>query len=879
VPRFRRLSGRHSRFESDLAEELQNHIENRTLHLTESGLSPDDAARQARMEFGSLDAAKDDCRSTRSFEPLRLAFRNVGWAFRRAARAPWFAAAVIVTLAIGIASVSLSAMLVYETLLRPLPFVAPQEVGLIWMVEPRGGTAWLSVPEFDQLHRDLPVMASVEAATDERVQLLIDGRGREIQGLAVSYGFLSLLGLRPSLGRDFTRSDDTAGSPPTVILSRVLWESQFGGDPAVIGRAIQINERAHTVIGVLPASFVMPPATSVMPEEIEFLLPLEPNIAVRDRSARILQVFTRRHSNSSFVESESGLTAYAKLMFDDFPDVYRAGAWRFRVTPFHSFVVKRSRTPLLLLLLLSGLILATAWVNATNLLLVRGERRRKETSIRAALGATRLHLAAELIAEVWLLVLLAGIGSFLLIHVALPALRTLSAGALPNLVWTSPPALRVLFPMVLSLATATWMVVMPVAKQATLIHFHEYGRGTTRSRASAAWGRRLAAVQIALATATAAIALCLHSRFQQLQRVDLGFVTRTTITARLSLTRRYADDQAAERFLESTIQRVKATPGVLAVGAITQLPLSGATLGSTFLLIGDQSMKPRQFDTDLRGVTPGYFHAAGMTMIAGRDFGSGDSAQSPGVAIVDETFAHQLAPSGNALGQRIRWIRAPGRELRIVGIVHAVRHRGPTDTAVATVYRPYAQYSRRSFYLLARTNGSRLSADSLIGNAVSSMDPAQPVADVQSMEQRWSRATGRQRLSLAVGSALALVSLLLSGAGVYSVLAFDISQRLGEFGIRIAIGADPSSIPRMVLREIAPAILLGVIAGVFGAAIVAVELRQTEFWPSNGVAAAVGFGAVGTLLVAFEASWLPARAAATILPRAALTAESAYGRG
>jgi putative ABC transport system permease protein len=610
-----------------------------------------------------------------------------------------------------------------------------------------------------------------------------------------------------------------------------------------------------------------------MPDQIEFLRALTPNLTIHDRTARMLQVFARLRPDTSFAEAATRLESYGRRVVHDFPGAYHNEMWRFQITPFRTFVLNSSRSVLLLLFLLSAVILLTACVNSLNLLLVRGESRRNDTSIRAALGATRLRLAGELLAEVTVYVLLAGIVSIFAIRLILPSLRDLTGGSLPNFAWDVPMSIRLSISLLLTSAVAVLVSIPPLVRQAAFIKFQEPGRGASRSRVSAVWGRRLVAVQIALATTAAVSALCLFSRFQELQHVDLGFSTQQAITARLSLTARYDDDDRAARFVDAAIQRLAATPGIRDAGAITQLPLSGATWGSTFLpATGSDQVKERRFDVDLRGVTPGYFPAAGTQLIAGRDFAWSDEKQAPGVAIVDELFARQIAPGGDVLGKRIRWIRAPGRELEIVGVVRAVRHRGPSDRTAPTVYRPYAQYPRRSLYLLARTDSSRDIAVA-VGDAIASVDPTQSVADEQSMQQRWSRSTGRQRLSLTVASTLALAGLLLSAAGVYSVLAFDITQRKREFGIRTAMGSDSSSLLTLVLRETTPTILLGVACGLAGAAAVAGGLGQTEFWPTTGVVWAAAFGASGMLLVAFVASWLPARRAGTLQPRAALSGD------
>ena len=385
------LMERRTEFESGMADEISFHLEQRIADLVESGLTTREAERKARIEFGNLDAVRDDCRATRPFEAIALAMRDARFSIRRACRNPLPTVFAAATLAIGISAVSLTTSLVYTTLWKPLPFARPDRIGLLWAVNPEGNTTWLSPPEFDELQKQLAGVSAVEAITDLRAQLVLDGRGREIQGIAVSHGFLALLGVRPELGRDFVAEEDAIGSAPTVILSHPCWVAQFNRDPSIIGHTLIINERSHTVIGVLPQSFVLPPASSVMPDNIDFLTPMQPGISVRDRNARMLQAFVL--TESSFVEVAMGMNNYGQRVQREFPTVYTNGTWRFRVVKFQEFVFRNTRTVLLFILLLALVILAAACVNVTNLLLVRGENLRKEVSVRVSLGATRQRLA------------------------------------------------------------------------------------------------------------------------------------------------------------------------------------------------------------------------------------------------------------------------------------------------------------------------------------------------------------------------------------------------------------------------------------------------------------------------------------------------------
>jgi predicted permease len=320
--------------------------------------------------------------------------------------------------------------LVNAVLLRPLPWTEPDRVGIVWAVPPTGERTWFSFPELEELQREVSGLASVAGFTDLRPNLVVDGVGHEVQALAVSHQFLTLLGVLPELGRDFSPEDDRNGAAPSVILSDGFWRTRFGADPGILGRPIRLNEREYSVIGVLPSTFAILPASSVLPERVDVWLPLEPHLPSRDRSVRFLHVLARLRADVTFSQASDELHAYGMRVSRQFPAAYRGGQWRFSVTSFKDDVLAKTRTALYLVFGLVLLVLLMACSNVANLLLARGERRRAELAVRTALGAGPARLAAELLAEALVLSAIGSALGFGLAAVAPRILRTVGPGSL-----------------------------------------------------------------------------------------------------------------------------------------------------------------------------------------------------------------------------------------------------------------------------------------------------------------------------------------------------------------------------------------------------------------------------------------------------------------
>ena len=507
--------------------------------------------------------------------------RNIGVAARQLRRSPAFALTAVLTLALGTGATAAVFGLVNAVLLRPLPWQSPENVGLVWAVQPSGERTWLSFPELELLQQHTGGLSGASGITDLRPTYERDGVGQEVQALAVSHGFFAMLGVPPALGRDFVAEDELAGAAPVVILSHAFWRAQLGGDPAAVGRSLRLNGRSYSIVGILPASFELLPAATVLPDRADVWLPLEPHLASRDRTVRFLHVLARLRPNVTFDHADDELRSNGARMSREFPAAYPGGTWLLRIVPFKDDVLKDSRVALYLLFGLVVLVLLMACSNVANLLLARGEARRTELAIRAALGAGPARLAGELLAESFLL---AVCGSALGLAFAawLPSvLRAIDPGALPRLGDAGVDLRVVGFVLGLVLLTIVVFASVPLVERMRIRNLSPLmaGRSGGRTPRGAIFARAVVTVQTASATAILVPTLFLTDTFVRLQGVDLGFSPRNVLSGRVSLSPKYPPGPTAVQFFQSATVAIQSVPGVMDVAAVTQLPLSGATLG------------------------------------------------------------------------------------------------------------------------------------------------------------------------------------------------------------------------------------------------------------------------------------------------------------
>ncbi len=796
--------------------------------------------------------------------------RDLLYAARGLARARAFTLTSLTTLALATGAAIAVFTIVDAVLLRPLPYRDPAQVVIVWATPPDGSRTWLSVPEVEDLSRDARSLAGIAGLADLRMNVTGAGAPEEVQVVAASASLFPLLGVEAALGRTFDADDDRIGAQPVVVLADAFWRRRFGADPNVAGRTLLLDGRSYVIRGVLPARFSIPAPSSVFPASVDAWVALTPHAPTRARDVRYLHALARLVPGVTATAAEAEAARLGAGYTRAFPQVYRAGAWTFAVRPLQEDVARGVRPVLTALGWIVAILMAIACVNVANLLLVRGEQRRRELAVRIALGASRGRLLHLLFSEAVLLGI-SGCGAGALVALGVPRLlTTIDPRVLPVVNGISFDVRVAWFVLLLVGLVVAICAAVPVLTASRAGDVASVDRSVGRSLRFALAGRTLAIAQIALAALALVCTALLARTVVRLTAVPSGIDPGGVLTFRVSLPGSYRTGADVTQFFDRAVERVQQLPGVQRVGAITQLPMSGASLGSTFERVdpGDT----RRLDADLRGVAGDYFGALHIPLVAGRMFTASDLADHPSVAIVDRAFARRLRPDGNVLGLRLRWIRRPDDPIEIVGIVGDVRHRGPAEAARETVYRPAAQYARWAMTFVVRAERAADLA-SPAAAAIQSIDPGQPVADLALMTDIAGRSVARPRLAAALAFALGLMALVISVVGVYGVLSYSVSQRVREFAVRLAIGATPRKILALVFKEGAAVTIAGIAAGFAVAPSAATVLAAALFGVGATDLAAYASAGAALALAAAVACYIPAHRASRSDPMSVLRSE------
>jgi putative ABC transport system permease protein len=702
------------------------------------------------------------------------------------------------------------------------------------------------------------------------------GRPEDIPGLRISSSLLTVLEASPALGRGLRLEDEQDGASPVVLVSHGLWERRFGGDPTVVGRSLTLNGTVYRVIGVMPAGFHFPPFWQ---EKAEMWTPLVyPAQRWADRGSRSLRVFARLRDGVSLEQSATEMNAVARRLELAYPQSYADLASS--VVPLAEMVVRKTRTALVVLLGAVAFLLLIACANVANLLLARASGRRKEIALRLALGAARWRLVRQLLTESLLLASAAGAVGVLLawwaIHVLTVSIPDASRFTLPRYQEIGIGAAVLLFTAGMSALTSVLFGLAPAVQflrpdlHATL---KEGGRGHLRHSRSAL-GRMLVAGEAAVALLLLVGAGLMVRSLARLGAVDAGFDARNVLTMRVVVT----DVPVARRtpFYRQVLDRVAAVPGVTSVSGINHLPLAGDLWTFSFTVRGRPSPNPSNLPgAAFRVAFPGYFQTMRIPLLLGRDFTEHDDSNAPPVVVVNQTMAKHYWPGEDAIGKRIR-LGGPASTspwLTIVGVVKDVEQREWGVSADNEFYFPYGQNPenfQRYLTVVARTSGDPLAFAGAIQQQIWALNRDLPVADVVSMQQVVDRAVWQPHFSTTILGSFAGLALLLAAVGIYGVISYGVSQRRGEIGIRMALGARPADVLRGVLGEAAVLTGVGAAAGLAAALLLTRYLKSLLYEvsatdPLAMVAAAALLGAV-----AMAAAWLPARRAMRIDPIEAL---------
>ena len=792
------------------------------------------------------------------------------------AKAPAFTSVALVTLALGMGAATAIFSVVDTVLLKPLPFRDAERLLLIWennvsqnldrtLVSPADFLAW------QQQSRAVERMAALQ---DMRINLSGGPNGHidpeEIKCERVTANLFPLLGVEPAVGRAFRPEEDRPGSDNFVLLSHSLWQRRFAGDPDIAGKTIRLRDQPYTVVGVLP------PAFAVMESGVDVFIPLGLDPAdAHTVHNRFLRVIARRRGSLDQVRAELDRVG---AQLERAQPALNTG-WRPEVFELREELVGDVRRALLVLMAAVGCLLLMACVNVGNLLLARGATRAREVALRSALGAGRGRIVVQFLTESVLLALGGAALGWFLAAGAIYLLVHAGPATVPRLAQASIDLRLFGFTLAISLTTGILFGIVPAmqgARSPLSATLNEGGRGGSTGRARRRIRNTLVSTEVALAVVVLIAAGLLMRSFIRLRGVDPGFRPAGVLTVRVPLAggRNGARDRRIAFFRQVT-ERIAALPGVRAVGAVNALPLTGLDVGATFAVVGrpatDQARRPMALS---RSTTPGYFAALGIPLLTGRALADSDTAHSAPVVVVNQTLARRFWPGGGAVGGRLAVDLAAGtRVAEIVGVVGDTKSESIDGEEWPTIFSPYPQLPPGAMTLTVRTAGPPLALASAVTGEVHRLDPDQPVADLRPMDEVVDLALAGARFNTVLLVSFAGVAFLLAAVGIYGVISYDVSQRTHEIGIRMALGAQPADVRRLIMGQGARLAVYGIGAGLLGAGLVTRFMRTMLF----GVhpADAWTYTAISILLalVALGASLVPSRRAMALDPVTALRHE------
>ncbi len=886
--RFRSLLNvltRRRDFEDGMTEELRFHIEQYTDDLVRSGVSPEEAARRARMEFGSFDSVRGDCREARGlylFDEIR---RELTYAARMLRKTPGFTATALLTLAVCLGANLTIFSVIDAILLRPLPFPEPGRLVTLFNTYPKAGVErdGSSLTNYYERRGNIPAFASLAIYRYGTAIIGETGSPEREQIMRVSPDFFSTLGLGPVIGRAFTEEETTYQTDGVAILTDTYWRQRYHADPHVVGRQIRVDGLPKTVIGVLPPGF------RFLSSEARLYFPLASRAADRTPLQRhsggnVIQMIARLKPGATLTQAQSQIdTQNARLEEDDPQAKMMADAgFRSLVVSLHGDHVAAVRPTLLLLQAGVIALLLIGAVNLVNLLLIRASGRVKELAVRQALGASRRHVVSEVVVETSLLTL---VGGLLGLAVGACGIRLLSVLGADRL----PLGSRMAFDARLALVALSASIALGVVLAAPIAWLNlrrplgsalqSESRGGTTGRAAQLLRHSFIVSQIALAFVLLAGAGMLGLSLQRAMAVSPGFRPDHLLTGQVSLPgKNYRDGAARLAFVEKVTDNIRSLPGVLSAGVVSNVPLSGNS-GKSAATVKGRMPRPGESPRGHYSYWVGgeYFQALSFSLRTGRFLTAADSRRATRVCVVDEDFARYYWPGASALGQRLfegSEERGDAEAFTIVGVVGSVKQAGLTDdTAQGAVYYPYVFRTDNNIFIVARTVLPPESLGLTLQRVVRQIDPDLPVNDLRSMENRIADSLVVRRSPALLAGFFSGIALLLTAVGSYGVLSYAVAQRRREIGVRMALGARPDQIGRQFVALALRLLACGTILGVIGTWL-AGRAMETVLFHVPALNLAIVAGTAGVMAtVSLVACLLPSRRAARISPMEALTGE------
>lgn len=872
-----------SRMECEMDSELRFHLEAYAEDLIRSGVPRQEAMRRARLEFGSLEGAKEECREARGATFIETLLEDLRYGVRTMLRAPGFTAIAVVALALGIGANAAIFSVVNAVLLRPLAYKDSARLVTILM----NGSGPVAVANYIDW-RDLGHSFKAMGAADYWSPNLTGIDSPEhIRGLKVTQSLFPMLGVEPLLGRLFVEGEDKDGSEREVILSYRLWQRRFSGQPTVLGKKILLDGNPYIVVGVMPKEFEFAPFWAT---HAELWAPNAFGSRVHNRGGNSLRIFARLNPGIELAQARAEMATITERLEKQYPGTNRNVV----VTPLKEKVVGEIETPLLVLLGAVGFVLLITCANVAHMLLARASARQKEIAVRTALGARRGRLIRQFLTENLLLGALGGAVGLLLAIWGTHALVALSPSDIPRVETVRIDVRVALFLFSVTLLTSVGFGLVP-ALQSSKVNLSDSLKEGGRANSEGIRRNRLRSFLVASEFAFALVLLIgaglMIRSFFSLQRVDPGFNPHNVLSMVVSIAGSKEADQGRRTiFYQQLLEGVRTLPGVQAAAGINHLPLAGDLWGWPFVIEGRPEPRPGESPGAVyRMVTPEYFETMRLPLVEGRDISANDNTTAPGVVIINERAAREYWPGADPIGKRISFDsdkRNPPTWLTIIGVAKDAKQDNWAAQPEPEVY--LAAFQNHDFLgdsgsevashvsyitLVARAAGDPAALAPAIKDTIWTFDRNLAISEVLTMDGVIATANARPRFEMLLLSIFAAVALVLATVGIYGVMSYSVSRRTQEIGVRMSLGASPSGVLLLVVRQGMMLALAGSIAGIVGALLLSrlmtkllYGVQPTDPFTFAGVAAVLG-------LVAVLACYIPARRAMRVDPMLALRYE------
>jgi putative ABC transport system permease protein len=804
---------------------------------------------------------------------MKTTIQDLRYALRLLARTPGFTAVAVLTLALGIGANTAIFTVVNAVVFKALPYRDADRLVMVWQdLRARSGPEdeWLSPGNYADLRAAKDIVADIAVMSGWRPTLLGGAEPEPIPGEVVSYEYFSVLGTAPAIGRNFAQSDDVPNAARVVVISDAFWKTRFGGDRSVVGKTLNLSGESHEIIGVLPAGF-----RPILNQMAELWRPIRLNVANPPRGSIFLRSVAKLPDGRSIDQARAAATALSSQLQTTYPRFNEKMV--FNLMPLKDRVVGDVKAPLLALLGAVGFVLLIACANIANLLLARGSARGRELAVRVALGAGRARVARQLLTESLVLAAIGGVAGVLFGIWGTDALVALAPENTPRLneIGIEPRVLA--FAALVTVVTGLVFGLVPAIQAARggvtqSLKDGARGAGATGGRTLR---RALVGVEVALALVLLTGGLLLLQTFVRLQKTDLGFRPDNVLVGFVGAPRALDTREKRVVFFDQIYEKIRALPGVERAALSSIIPLATGGDNDTSFRIEGRPAPESQSQTPVtwyRRVSASYFDTIGISLVKGRIFAEREATPS---VVINEMFVQRYFPGEEPLGRQIRFGSGPDSPpFTIVGVVKDVKVAGALEPkSRVETYVPYWQLADTQTAVVLKTPGDPAKLIAPLRQAIASVDPNVPVANVGPLSEIVTQSIDQPRFIATLAGAFAFLALTLAAIGIYGVMAYTVSQRTTEFGLRMALGAERGEVFRLVLSDALKLTVAGVVVGVGGSYLISRSLRSLEFGITPVDPLTLALTSAALVTVAVIASVVPARRATRVDPMVALRAE------